>query len=65
MRNNHATIIMPEGKLSGRILVVEYLVVCEAIILTIQKNLQRIIIERDFQLVVNSSKEKMYVPKKS
>lgn len=56
---------MPEGKLSGRILVVEYLVVCEAIILTIQKNLQRIIIERDFQLVVNSSKEKMYVPKKS
>lgn len=61
MRGNQARVVMARGKLTREclILVVECLVVSEENIMALQKNINRIIIERDFQLVVNSINSKI------
>lgn len=61
MRSNQARVTMARRKRIREcpILVIECLMIWEAIIMAMRKNFKRIIIERDFQLVVNSSNDKI------
>lgn len=58
MQDNHVIVIMAKGKFfffEGRpILVAAYLPICEIIMMVIQKNLSRIILQSDSHVVINS-----------
>lgn len=65
MRDNRSNVIMAKSKRLGdcSIVVAECLAMCEAILMVIQNSISRIIAQSDSQLVVNSIKGKMGVPK--
>lgn len=65
MRDHHSKILMMESKSIGNcdILVAKCLVICEALLKASQKNTQRVIIQSDVQLFLNSINGKTHVPK--
>lgn len=65
MKDHHARAVMEKRKQKGDsfILMAECLAVREAIAMTIQKSLQRIIIVSESQLIMNSINGKTCVPK--
>lgn len=65
MKASLAGLIKARGKRIGdcHIYVAECLAICEAIVMMIQKNLQKIIIGSDSQLIINSINDKASVPK--
>lgn len=64
MTDHRLRIVMMESKRIGDcdILVTECWVVCEAILKATQKGIQRVIIQSDAHLVMNSINEKTHVP---